>query len=53
MTAEDLFPLALLAFFALLPPPLGSLVWALLGVQAIVIGLQVWQRYRTGAPDAG
>ena len=53
MTPEDLFPLALLALFALLPPPLGSLVWALLGVLAIVIGLQVWHRYRSGTADAG
>lgn len=53
MTAEDLYPLALLAFFVLLPPPLGSLAWALLGVLAIVIVLQAWRRYRRGKVDAG
>ena len=39
--------------FVLLPPPLGSLASALLAMQIIVIALQVWQRYRIGAPDAG
>jgi hypothetical protein len=53
VTAEDLFPPALLALFVLLPPPLGSLASALLAMQIIVIALQVWQRYRIGAPDAG
>jgi hypothetical protein len=42
-----------LAFFVLLPPPLGSLAWALLGVLAIVILLQAWQRYRRANADAG
>ena len=53
VTAEDLYPPALLAFFVLLPPPLGSLAWALLGVLTIVIVLQVWRRYRRGTADAG
>jgi hypothetical protein len=53
VAAEDLFPPALLALFALLPPPLGSLASALLAMLAIVIGLQVWHRYRTAAADAG
>lgn len=53
LTVEDLFPLAQLALFVMLPPPLGSLAWALLGVLAIVIGLQVWHRYRRGTADAG
>ena len=53
MSAEDLFPPALLALFVLLPPPLGSLASALLAMLAIVIGLQVWHRYRTGAAGAG
>lgn len=47
VTAEDLFPLAQLAFFLLLPPPLDGLVWALLAVLGIVIVLRIWQRCRT------
>lgn len=46
VTAEDLFPLAQLAFFLLLPPPLDVLVWALLVVLGIVIVLRIWQRCR-------
>lgn len=53
MSAEDLFPPALLTLFVLLPPPLGSLASALLGVLAIVTGLQVWRRYRAAVADAG
>ena len=48
VTAEDLFPLAQLAFFLLLPPPLDGLVWALLVVLGIVIVLRIWQRCRAG-----
>lgn len=47
VTAEDLFPLAQLGFFSLLPPPLDALVWALLAVLGTVIGLRIWQRYRS------
>jgi hypothetical protein len=46
VTPDDLYPLALLAFFLLLPPPLGNLVLALFAVLAIVIALRVWQRYQ-------
>jgi hypothetical protein len=44
VTPDDLYPLALLAFFLLLPPPLGNLVLALFAVLAIVIALRIWQR---------
>ena len=47
VTAEDLFPLAQLAFFSLLPPPLNALVWALLAVLGTVIVLRIWQRCRS------
>lgn len=47
VTAEDLFPLAQLAFFLLLPPPLDGLVWALLAVLGTVMVLRIWQRCRT------
>lgn len=46
VTPEDLFPLALLALFLLLPPPLDGLVWALLAVLGTVIALRIWQRCR-------
>lgn len=46
VTPDDLYPLALLAFFLLLPPPLGNLVLALFAVLAIVIALRIWQRYQ-------
>jgi hypothetical protein len=46
VTPDDLYPLALLAFFLLLPPPLGNLVLALFGVLAIVIALRIWHRYQ-------
>ena len=49
VTAEDLFPLAQLIFFLLLPPPLDGLVWALLAVLATVIALRIWQRCRAEA----
>ena len=42
VSADDLFPPALLAFFPmLLPPPLENLVWALLIVLGIAIGLRL------------
>lgn len=47
VTPDDLYPLALLAFFLLLPPPLGNLVLALFAVLAIVIALRIWQRCRS------
>jgi hypothetical protein len=53
VTAEDLFPPALLALFVLLPPPLGNLALGLLAVLALVTGLQVWRRYRIAVADAG
>ena len=53
VTAEDLFPPALLALFVLLPPPLGNLALGLLAVLALVTGLQIWRRYRAGVADAG
>jgi len=46
VTVEDLLPVAQLAFFLLLPPPLDGLVWALLVVLGIVIVLRIWQRCR-------
>ena len=46
VTPDDLYPLALLAFFLLLPPPLGNLVLALFSVLAIVIALRIWQRFQ-------
>lgn len=44
VSPDDLYPLALLAFFLLLPPPLGNLVLALFALLAIVIALRIWQR---------
>lgn len=44
VTPDDLYPLALLAFFLLLPPPLGNLVLALFALLAVVIALRIWQR---------
>lgn len=46
VTPDDLYPLALLAFFLLLPPPLGNLVLALFSVLAIVIAMGIWQRFQ-------
>ncbi|MBW6496486.1 MAG: hypothetical protein K0B16_18410 [Burkholderiaceae bacterium] len=49
VSADDLFPLALLAFFPLvLPPPLEGLVWALMTLLGIAIVLRVWRRVRDG-----
>ena len=49
VSADDLFPLALLAFFPLvLPPPLEGLVWALMILLGIAIVLRVWLRDRGG-----
>ena len=49
VSADDLFPLALLAFFPLvLPPPLEGLVWALMILLAIAIVLRIWLRDRGG-----
>lgn len=49
VSADDLFPLALLAFFPLvLPPPLEGLVWALMILLGIAIVLRVWLRDRDG-----
>jgi hypothetical protein len=49
VSADDLFPLALLAFFPLvLPPPLEGLVWALMTLLGIAIVLRVWLRDRRG-----
>lgn len=49
VSADDLSPLALLAFFPLvLPPPLEGLVWALIILLGIAIALRVWRRVRDG-----
>jgi len=44
VTPDDLYPLALLALFLVLPPPLGNLVLALFALLAVAIALRVWQR---------